>query len=178
MKKLALIYGSLAGIVCIGMFFVNNPPSQGFDPDNLKNGELIGYTTMLISLSTIFLATKQYRDKELGGTIKFGKALLLGLSITAVAGLFYVVGWEVYQSMTPANFMEQYMEYEKGQMLESGKTQEEVDAYFQSQAGMMELYQNNTPFRMGITFLEIFPVGLLISLINGLVFGVILKPKK
>jgi len=178
MKKLSLIYGSLAGIVCIGMFFVVNPPSQGFDPDNMKNGELIGYTTMLISLSTIFIATKQLRDKELGGKIKFGKALLLGLAITSVAGVFYVAGWEIYQSMTPDNFVEQYMDYMESEMVASGQSQEEVDAYFESQKGMMELYQNNMAVRMGITFMEIFPVGLLISLINGLVFGVILKPKK
>ena len=40
--------------------------------------EVQGYLTMIIVLSLIFVGIKRYRDKDLGGVIKFLPALGLG----------------------------------------------------------------------------------------------------
>jgi hypothetical protein len=43
----------------------------------------------------VFVGIKECRDRVLGGVIKFGPALLVGLGISAIAGIFYAVAWEI-----------------------------------------------------------------------------------
>ncbi len=176
MKKIVLTFGIIAGLVCGGMFFLT---FAGDSEELLSSGygELIGYVTMIISLSSIFFAVKQYRDNHLDGTIKFGKAFLIGLYITLIASVIYVLAWELYSSSFASDFADKYMEQLKMEKAEQGMTEAEIEAEMASQFEMMELYKNNTAFRMAMTFTEIFPVGLVISLICALILGVILKDK-
>ena len=54
----------------------------------------IGYLTMLVGLSLVFGAIKRHRDAELGGVIRFWPAFGLGLGVSFVASLCYVLAWE------------------------------------------------------------------------------------
>ncbi len=175
MKKTVLTFGIIAGLICGAMFFIF-APGEGESYD-FENGQLYGYITMAIALSSIFFAVKQYRDKHLGGSIKFGKAFLIGLYITGVAGVVYVASWELYSLTMSNDFADQYMAYMKTQLAEEGMSEAEIEKEVASQQEMMDLYKNNIPFRLAISFTEILPVGLLISLISALIFGVFLKPR-
>ena len=94
MKKYALIYGLIAGVLNIGLAaFIFVGLGDAFSH---LNNEIFGYLIMILSLSIIFVAVKQYRDKKLGGVIKFKTAFLLGLYISIVASTVYVANWEVY----------------------------------------------------------------------------------
>ena len=75
MKKVILIFGIIAGIIVSAMLFI----SMAGGSMDFENGELLGYATMIIALSTIFFGIKTYRDKYLNGSIRFGKAFLMGL---------------------------------------------------------------------------------------------------
>jgi len=120
---------------------------------------------------------KQYRDKYNGGVIKFGKAFLIGLYITLVAGLIYVIAWEIFFNTYAPDFGDQYIAYLEEQMVESGLNPTAIQEQLGQQRKTMDNYQNNIMMRMGFTLLEIVPVGLLISVISGLLFGVILRKK-
>ncbi|MEZ4827743.1 MAG: hypothetical protein R3C61_15885 [Bacteroidia bacterium] len=65
MRKIVLIFGSIAGLICGLMFFLNHPADQAEAIKNMENGAVIRYATMIISLSGIFFAVRQYRDKYL-----------------------------------------------------------------------------------------------------------------
>ena len=67
-------------------------------------GYLRGYIIMLVALSMVFVGIKHYRDRNLGGFIKFGTAFLLGLVITTVASILYVIGWEIASSVSNFDF--------------------------------------------------------------------------
>ncbi len=176
MRKIVLTFGIIAGIICGGMFFLTVSGNAEQSIDN-SYGELIGYVTMIISLSSIFFAIKQYRDNHLDGTIKFGKAFLIGLYITIIASVIYVLAWELYSSNFAPDYADKYMTQLKLDMADKGMTEAEINKELAPQIEMMERYKNNTAFRMAITFTEIFPVGLIISLICALIFGVFLKEK-
>ena len=104
----------------------------------------LGYLVMLIAFCLIFVAVKQHRDEALGGVIRFGPALLIGLSITLLAGAIYVLGWECYLWATDYALVGFYVD------------------------GGLTAYGAPLP-RMGITFLEILPAGVLVSLISAAV---------
>ena len=125
----------------------------------------LGYLIMLVSLSSILVGVKQYRDRDLGGAIKFGKALLMGLGIALVASIAYVLIWEAYLALTHYTFMDQYINATLAAKRAAGVT----GADYQRAVAQMETLRQqyaNPLFRMPMTFIEIFPVGLLIALIS------------
>lgn len=160
MKRIILTYGLIGGVIVSAMMWF----TLGDGMHDWENGELIGYTTMVIALSTIFFGIKAYRDKELGGTIRFGKAFLVGLYITLIASTMYVASWMVMSANMKQDFMEQYIEHTTTKLEQSGASDEEVEAQVAELRQMAELYKNPV-VKIGFTYMEILPVGLLISLI-------------
>ncbi|MEL7342270.1 MAG: DUF4199 domain-containing protein, partial [Bacteroidota bacterium] len=134
MTRIILLFGAIIGLINVGMFFLSF--LGGNMEQNMEHGELIGYTTMIISLSAIFFAVRQYRDQHLGGHIKFGKAFLIGLLITVVAGLVYTIGWEIYYQNGGSEFTDMYLEQLRAGMAEDGMTEAEIDAQLASQQDM------------------------------------------
>lgn len=132
---------------------------------NIRYGELMGYTTMIIALSLIFFGIKAYRDEQANGVISFGKAVKIGILITLVASAIYVTGWLLYYHLGYGReMMDAYLAQNIADLRNSGQPAETVEQEIERMEGFMELYQQ--PIVMiGITFMEIFPVGLIISLI-------------
>ena len=158
MKGTIWLYGGISGAVIIGSMIVTMNLAGA-----LADAEWLGYLTMIVALSVIFLAVKRYRDQELGGVIRFGTAFMLGLGIAAVASLAYVILWEVYLSVTDYAFMRDYtqsiLEARMAEGLSDAAMQVEIDSM-----NKLEAQYANPLYRLPITFLEIFPVGLLVAL--------------
>ncbi len=165
MKKIILTYGAISGLVVIGSMLFGIVIGLDDNAGAAANLEYIGYLIMLVALSIIFVGMKRYRDQELGGVITFGTALLVGIGITAVAGVMYVAVWEIYLAMTDYAFMDQYIASVIASEEAKGVTGAEMDALVAELDGQRQMYRNPF-FRLGITFLEIFPVGLVIALIS------------
>ena len=102
---------------------------------------------------------------------------MIGLYVTIIASVVYWVSWEIYYTNYGSDFTEQYMEYTKTTLVKEGKSEAEIEAVLAPQVKMFESYDNNIALRMALTIMEIFPVGLVISLISALIFGVFLKKK-
>ncbi|MCA4894641.1 MAG: DUF4199 domain-containing protein [Cytophagales bacterium] len=156
MKRIILVYGLIAGTIVGSMFFITMPLyEKGIL--TMENGELVGYSTMIVALSLIFFGIKSYRDNHLEGSITFGKALKVGLLITLIASLIYAITWEIiYNTMT--DFVTQMGDKYFEKLRAEGTTQAEIDEY-------KAIYEN--PFiRFAMTLMEIAPVGILISLLS------------
>jgi hypothetical protein len=164
--RYSLIYGGLSGAVAIGLILV----SMVVELPDYFHSEWFGYLLMLVALSLIFVGVKRYRDTERGGVIRFGPALGLGLGIAAVAGLIYVLGFEIFLATTDPQFLDKYMgDYIAGlarDMQAEGAAPADIQAKVAEIEGMAASYKNNPLFRMAFTFIEIFPVGLLVSLVS------------
>ncbi len=163
MLRIALIYGAISGAITIAVM------SLGINStDTLGEGSssaLFGYTVMLLALILIFLGVKRYRDRDLGGVIKFAPAFGLGLAIAALSGVFYVIGWEINLAATDYAFVEQYPEAVIAQKEAAGVSPEQLQKLTEDMAKFAEQYQNPL-YRLPITFMEIFPVGLIVALIS------------
>ena len=159
--KYALIYGGIAGAIVVSIISA----SLAMDLPSHATSVWVGYLVMLAALSLIFIGMKRYRDVECGGVIKFGRALGLGLGIAAVAALVYVIGWEIYLAASGYNFMAEYTAGILDGMRAEGATQAVLDAKAAEMRDMAESYRNPL-FRMPLTFIEIFPVGLLVALVS------------
>ena len=170
MRRYALIFGTIAGVVLVIMMFLTMP-FLGEDVD-YDTAEWLGYISMIVALSAIFIGIKSYRDKESAGLISFGKAFKVGLFITLVASVFYVAGWILYINTAGTNFMDSYYQHSVEKIKTSNDPETEIQAKIADMEKWRELYKNPL-IQIGLTFIEIFPVGLLITIIS----ATILKKK-
>jgi hypothetical protein len=162
MIRTILTYGLVSGLVII-VSIVGTLWASGGDPPH--SNAFVGYLIMLVALSSILVAIKQYRDQTLGGVIRFPTAALLGLGIAIVASLAYVAIWVVYLAVTDYRFMDQYIEATLSAKRAAGVTGPAYDKLAADLETMRQQYASPI-FRLPMTFLEIFPVGLLITLVS------------
>jgi hypothetical protein len=162
MARIALVYGTLAGVVVIACIIVLLAATNGLGH---AGSEWLGYLVMIVALTMIFFGVKRYRDRERGGVIKFLPAFFLGLSIAIVAGIAYVASWEAYLAISGRDFIAEYtaavIEAERAK----GVTGPALDAQVAAMQALKVQYANPL-FRLPMTFLEIFPVGLIVALIS------------
>ncbi|WP_424961235.1 DUF4199 domain-containing protein [Ekhidna sp.] len=166
MKRL-IYFGLLAGVINVIGWFVLDAFFQGDDFD-FSLGETLGYIAMLIALSTVFFGIKSYRDKELNGQITFKNAFLKGLVIVSIASFIYVVGWEIYYPNFQADFGEKYSAYLISNLEEQGLSSAEIATEKASMKEWMQMYKNPL-YRVPMTLMEIFPLGLIVTLISALI---------
>jgi hypothetical protein len=165
MLRISLIYGALAGLVVIAVLIAGLTVLRG---ESFLTTEWFGYLTMIVALSAIFLGIKRHRDETLGGVIKFLPALGLGLGIAVVAGVIYVAVWEIYLAASGYHFMDAYV----ASMIAAKKARGVTGAALANQIAQLDAMKAqyaNPLFRLPMTFLEIFPVGVLIALISAAV---------
>ncbi len=163
MLRNALVFGSISGLIVIVTIITGLAIGESH-----FSSEWFGYLVMIVALSMIFLGVKRYRDNELGGVIRFLPALGLGLGIAVVAGVIYVAVWEIYLAASGYHFMDHYV----ASIIAAKKAQGVSGAAladFTAQMNAMKVQYANPLFRLPMTFLEIFPVGLIIALISAAV---------
>jgi len=163
MLRTILTFGAAAGlVVALPMFLMlaMNP-----DPGSMSGSHVTGYLLMLAALSLTFVGVKRYRDRVRGGVIKFVPALMVGLGISAVASVIYVIGWEITLAATDFAFAETYTRGAIDAAREKGASAAEIEQITVRMAAFQEQYANPF-FRLPVTFIEIFPVGVVISLIS------------
>lgn len=163
MLKTILTYGLIAGfIVAIPMLLEATAFAEHLP---IAWGMFIGYATMLIALSAVFIGIKRYRDAQLGGVIRFWPALGVGLGISIVASVMYVFAWEMTMAVTHMDFATGYA----NALIKQKQAQGVTGAAMEQFVAEMEKFKSdyaNPLFRLPMTFIEIFPVGVLVSLIS------------
>lgn len=167
MKKIVWVYGLIAGAISVSWGVV----AEAFINDSLSltTRMILGYSTMIVAFSLIFVAVKNYRDTQNNGEITFGKALGIGLLITLIASTLYVVVWEIDFRYFVPDFGDKYQAQAIAEMKQSGLSATEIQQQSTELAETMATYKTNVAFRAMFTYLEVIPVGILMSLLAALV---------
>jgi amino acid transporter len=169
MKKNIIIYGLIAGIVVsiLMLFSVNNISHRESNFD-YNRSLLIGYASMLIAFSLVFVGIRNYRDKYNEGVISFGKAFKIGIMIVLIASTIYVVAWLIDYFFFIPDFAEKYSAHMLDKLKASGASQIEIDKQTKEMASFVRMFKN--PFYNAMmTYIEILPVGLIVTLISSLI---------
>lgn len=159
-----LSYGTLAGLIVGVSVFGLTVALNGHHPPS-PYGMLLGYLTMLIALSAVFAGIKRYRDVDLGGVIKFWPAFALGLGISFIASVFYVVAWEATVAFTHMDFANSYSNFVIEEQKAKGVSGEAL-AKLTAEMEQFKTEYANPLYRLPMVFTEIFPVGILVSLVS------------
>lgn len=162
MKKTVLTFGLISGAVAALLMFSTVPFIYriGFD-----KGVIVGYTAIVVSLLLVPFGIRSYRENVGGGNITFGRAFAVGILITLISCVCYVLAWEiVYFNFLP-DFADKYAAYMVEKAKASGATQQVIDATLQKMKSMKAMLDN--PLMLAVIgFTEPFPVGLIITTIS------------
>lgn len=171
MLRKILSYGGVAGLIVGLPLFGMTVAMKGHPP--LAWGMVIGYLTMLIALSTVFVAVKRQRDADGGGVIRFWPAFGLGLGISLVASVMYVLTWELALAVTGMDFAGSYAKTLIEEQRAKGASAEAL-ARLGAEMEVFKAQYARLAYRLPMTFAEIFPVGVLVSLVSA---GLLRNPR-
>ena len=165
MKKTVLTFGLLSGIVSALMMFAT---VLFIDRIGFDKGVVVGYTAIVLSLLFVYFGVRSYRDNQLGGKITFGRAFGVGMLITLISCVVYVVAWEIeYVNFFP-DFADKYAAYAMEQARASGANEATMAAKAAEMADMKKV-MDSPVMRPLFVFIEPFPVGVLVTLISAAV---------
>ncbi|WP_126974180.1 DUF4199 domain-containing protein [Gynurincola endophyticus] len=161
MKKIVLLTGSIIGtILTINMLLMVN---RLYSNPDFKGNDVVGYTVFILLFSLIFFGIRNYRNKYLGGFISFSKALVTGVWITLVASSIYVIVWLFYYYLFVPDFIDVYTNH-----VLKNCAPGDLAAKTAEMESFKESYKNPA-FVVFSTFLEVAPIGFIVSIISALI---------
>ena len=163
MKRTILRYGLFATLTIIALSLMIWTLVDVVDN---TTGEIIGYSSMVVSLLFVYFGIKHYRDSENNGLVSFGKALLIGILISLLASIAFGLMDLIYVTFVNPDFMTDYYDG----MLEQLQTlpADEFEIRKAELESEKEMFSN--PFmHFMIMSMMVFVIGSVISLISALV---------
>lgn len=162
MKKTVLTFGLIAGAILALLM-----GASLLLADRIGSGHsmAIGYTIMVASFLLIYFGIRSYRDNNLAGHISFGRAFACGILITLITTLCYVAMWEILYFNFMPHFMDSYFAAQIHKVQSAGLDPATTAAQVAAIQHSQQLYQNPL-VNIAYTFIEPFPVGLLITLLS------------
>ena len=162
MKKTILTFGVISGVISSVLMAATVPFAHKI---GFSMGLVMGYTTMVLSFLMVFFGIRSYRDGAGNGQITFTKAFAIGICITLISCLFYVGTWEVIYFKFMPDFLTEYNAHVIEKLKASGATDAAIQAKTQELNHLATMYQNPL-INAAMTFVEPFPVGLVITLFS------------
>ena len=160
MKKVVLTFGLISGAISSLMMLATVP---FVDKIGWDKGEILGYTTIVLSALLIFFGVRSYRENVGGGRLTFGRGLAVGILITLISSACYVGTWEiVYYKLMPG-FADKYAAHMVESAKASGASQQKLDETERKAAQFKQMYDNPVN-NVALTFMEVFPIGLVVTL--------------
>jgi len=165
MKKTVVTFGLLSGTVSSLMMLLTVPflDRIGFD-----HGEVFGYTAIVLSFLLVFFGVRSYRENVGGGTMTFGRGFTVGILITLISCVFYVVTWELIYFKLAPGFADKYSAYAIEKARASGASQQKIDETARQMQQFKQMYDRPL-VNAAITLVEPFPIGLAVTLISAAV---------
>lgn len=158
-KNLIFTYGILLGVLTILISVIKYMTGNHLERTFIET--IIGIILMIVLIVIpIRIFKKQNNDK-----LSLSESIKIGLGVSAVYAVLYVVYMFVFANYLEPNFVSDLMEIETQKLEDQNLTSEQID----QAVGMME------GFMMPIMYVSILIMSLIIGLIIALITGLALK---
>ena len=167
MKKTVLIFGLISGALMAIFMFATMPFVDRIGMDRMI---FVGYTGIVLAFMLVFFGIRSYRENIGGGAVTFGRAFMIGILITLISSICYVIAWQIFYYTFMPDFFEKYAAHVIEKARASGAGPEAIQAQTQEMDHMKQLVKNPL-IHAAFVFLEPFPVGLVITLISAAILS-------
>jgi hypothetical protein len=128
---------------------------------NLSTNTWLSLINYLILLIIIFIAIKDYRDRDQVGFISFGKAFSVGILVALFVGIIFAIYYRIFVSYIDPHFIRDVMDKQVQNLEAKGYSQEQIDR------GMVFANKFTSPiFNIIGTIISYCFFGLILSLIE------------
>ncbi len=158
MKNPILRYGLIGALVVV--FFTTVPWLTFSKSMSYSLAVKLGYLSVLLALSSIFFAVRQYRDDIANGMISFWKAFKIGILTTLIPSAFMFVSTAIFHM----NYGEEFRAWSVDAMKKSLPEEQ-----FQAQMESMGDLVSNPYFQGAVMFITVFVIGVIVSIIVALI---------
>lgn len=165
MKKIVLTFGLISGALMAIFMYATMPFVDRIGMDRMI---FVGYTGIVLAFVLVFFGIRSYRENVNGGAVSFGRAFMIGILITVISSICYVIAWQIFYYAFMPDFFEKYSVHVIEKARAAGATAEAIQAQTQELDQMKQMVKNPL-IHAAFVFLEPFPVGLLITLISALI---------
>ena len=165
MKKTVLTFGLISGFIMIALMTLSLALS---DRIGYGHNLVLGYTILILGSVLVFFGIRSYRENIGGGQISFGRAFAVGILITLIASVCYVVTWEIIYFTIMPDFADKYAAYMIEKARAAGESAQKIQA-IADQMKSMKAMLNNPFLNAAFTFIEPFPIGLIVTLVSAAV---------
>ncbi|WP_339713472.1 DUF4199 domain-containing protein [uncultured Kriegella sp.] len=131
---------------------------------NYEMQEVLGYTSMIISLSFIYFGIRYFRDQKNDGKIGLYKGLLIGVLISLLTALAFGILDMVYIKFINPDFLAEYYDATIEKM-QTTLPPDELKLELAKMESQKELFSSPI-MNFFIMFLTVFIIGFIISLIS------------
>ncbi|MGH7620591.1 MAG: DUF4199 domain-containing protein [Gemmatimonadaceae bacterium] len=161
MQKIVWTFGLISGAIMAVFMIATLPFINALGDHSL----VVGYTGIVAGLLLVYFGVRSYRDNVLRGTIGFGRALTAGLLIATIGSICYVATWEILYYEFMPDFYSRYAQTAVDQARKNGSSEAEIA---RTLATMEKMTKNagNPLWVSATTFIEPFPVGVVIALVS------------
>ena len=164
MKQTVLKYGGYGLVTALVLFLLALALGKGL---SYSKQEVLGYVTIVSSLSFIYFGIKHYRDKVNDGVVNFGTALGIGMLIAVLVGLGIGIADYIYTTVINPDFMTEYMDYTLKTMEET-LSPEEFALKKAEMETQMEAFGSSSALAV-VMFLTVVIIGFIVSILSGLI---------
>jgi hypothetical protein len=158
MKKTVLTFGLISGAIAAALLVAQVPYMDGS-----TRSLIVGYTAIVLSALMIFFGVHSYRENVGNGKISFGRGFAVGILIALLSSASYVAAWEVVYYSSPG-IADHAFDQQVEQLKAKGAAQAEIAAAAAEAESFKKLYANPL-VNVAFTFVEPFPVGLVMTLV-------------
>jgi hypothetical protein len=162
MKKTVLTFGLISGAVASVMMLATVPFIESI---GLEKGEVLGYTSIVLSALLVFFGVRSYRENVGAGRMTFGRGCAVGLLITLVSCACYVVTFQVIYFKLVPDFGDKYAACMVERVRAAGASPQKIEETAKQAKSFMRLY-DNPAINAALTFAEPFPIGLAVTAIS------------
>ena len=133
----------------------------------MSTQEVMGYVSIVVSLSFVYFGIRHFRDKENDGKVSFKKALTIGILISLITALTFGLLDVLYTEVLNPDFMDDYY----GEVVETMRANlpaAELDAQLAQLEAEREQFSN--PFvSFTIMSATVFIIGCIVTLLSSLI---------
>jgi hypothetical protein len=123
---------------------------------------------MLLAALLVFFGVRSYREHAGDGRMTFGRGLGVGVLISAVSTLCYIVAFEVMYFQLVPDFGERFASCMVEHARADGGSAEEIQAVANQAHTLKRLYDHPAT-NAALTFATSFPIGLVASLLSAVI---------
>jgi Protein of unknown function (DUF4199) len=171
MKNYIIKFGTYSALFLVGIgliqFYALGGASAG--SETYSTGELLGYSTIILSMVFVIFGIKKYRDEERAGIISFGQSLKIGALIIIFPSMGFALYNIVYVKYMDPDFAAKYYEYSLDNALKDADPSEYemIEAEIVSQKEFFA----NIPLQTVVMFLTVYIIGFIITVISSMVLS-------